>query len=86
MNGMDAQSRELDLFYNEADQAMIWMDGLDLPLINDLDGIFFEPYADHKHPVAQGNGSERKYSGRQVNSSIYHVFEGSGHAVINGQR
>jgi gentisate 1,2-dioxygenase len=147
---------------NESDQAMIWMDGLDLPLVNDLDGIFFEPYPQHKHPVTQVNGSEQKYGGahlkptwenppatrspllnykwaptyealkrigegpaspfddvcfeylnpntggptlptmsccvqlirpgvhtqahRQVNSAVYHVFEGRGHAVINGRR
>lgn len=46
---------------NESDHAMIWMDGLDLPLVNDLDGIFFEPYPQHKHPVTQVNGSEQKY-------------------------
>lgn len=147
---------------NESDQAMIWMDGLDLPLVNDLDGIFFELFPQHRHPVQQVNGSEQKYSGphlkpvwdtppkdhspllnyrwdptyealkrvgegpaspfddvcfeylnpstggstlptmscyiqriragvhthahRQVNSAIYHVFEGRGYSVINGQR
>jgi gentisate 1,2-dioxygenase len=131
-------------------------------LVNDLDGIFFEPYPQHKHPVTQVNGSEQKYGGahlkptwenppatrspllnykwaptyealkrigegpaspfddvcfeylnpntggptlptmsccvqlirpgvhtqahRQVNSAVYHVFEGRGHAVINGRR
>ncbi len=139
---------------------MIWMDGLDLPLVGDLDAVFFEPYPRHLHPVAQINESERKFSGphlkptwekpqagnppllnykweptfqalkkigegaaspfddvcfqylnphtggpvlptigcyiqmirpgihtqahRQINSAVYHVFEGRGYSIING--
>ncbi len=146
----------------ESDQPMIWMDGLDLPLVGDLDAIFFELYPTHLQPIAQVNDSERKFSGpqlrpiwekpegnyspllnykseptyqalkkigegaaspfddvcfeylnpntggpvlptmscyvqmirpgihtqahRQVNSAVYHVFEGRGHSVINGKR
>ena len=146
----------------ESDQPMIWMDGLDLPLVGDLDAIFFELYPTYVQPITQVNDSEQKFSGpqlrptwerpqvdyspllnykwaptyqalkkigegaaspfddicfeylnpntggpvlptmgcyiqmirpgihtqahRQVNSTVYHVFEGGGHSVINGKR
>jgi gentisate 1,2-dioxygenase len=145
----------------ESDSPMIWMDGLDLPLVGDLDAVFFEPFPREKQAVAQINESERKFSGphlsptweepkqnysllnykwaptyealkrvgegpaspfddvcfeylnpntggpvlptigcyvqmirpgihtqahRQVNSAVYHVFEGRGFSVINGKR
>ena len=146
----------------ESDKPMIWMDGLDLPLVGDLDAVFFEPYPEHRHAVTQVDDSERKFSGphlkptwekpqgnwppllnykweptyqalkkigegaaspfddvcfqylnphtggavlptigcyvqmirpgihtqahRQVNSAVYHVFEGRGYSVINGTR
>ncbi|MCZ6624009.1 MAG: cupin domain-containing protein [Deltaproteobacteria bacterium] len=146
----------------ESDRPMIWMDGLDLPLVGDLDATFFEPYPTHQHPTTQVNDSETKFSGpqlrptwekppegyspllnykwdptyealkrigegrasphddvcfeylnpntggpvlptigcyiqmirpgihtqahRQVNSAVYHVFEGSGYSIINGKR
>ncbi|HXG50597.1 MAG TPA: cupin domain-containing protein [candidate division Zixibacteria bacterium] len=147
---------------SEANEAMIWMDGLDLPLVGDLDAIFFELYPGLQQPVVQVNGSERSFGGphlmptwekpqeayspllnfkwaptyealkrvgeapaspfddvcfeyrnpntggptlptmscivqmirpgvhtqahRQVNSAVYHVFEGTGYTVINGRR
>jgi gentisate 1,2-dioxygenase len=146
----------------ESDQPTIWMDGLDLPLVGDLDAVFFEPYPEHRFPVTTVNDSETKFCGpylrptwgdpeandspllnykweptyealkrigdgpaspyddvcfeylnpntggpvfptmgcaiqliragvhtkthRQVNSTVYHVFEGSGSTIINGQR
>ncbi len=146
----------------ESDQGIIWMDGLDLPLVGDLDAVFFEPYPEHRAPVSRVNASERTFAGpnlrpiwekvtpnaspllnykwaptyealkrigegpaspyddvcfeyanpnsggstlptmscqiqlirpgvhtqahRQVNSAIYHVFEGRGYSVINGIR
>lgn len=146
----------------ESDKPMIWMDGLDLPLVGDLDAIFFELFPSHQQPVTQVNESERKFSApqlkptwekptenyspllnykweptyqalkkigegaaspfddvcfeylnpntggstlptmssyiqlirpgvhtqahRQVNSAVYHAFEGSGYSVINGKR
>jgi len=146
----------------ESDQPTIWMDGLDLPLVSDLDAVFFEPYPEHQHAITQINDSEAKFSGphlrpiwesldsdyspllnykweptyqalkrigegpaspyddvcfeylnpntggpvlptigcniqiirpgvhtkahRQVNSTVYHVFDGSGYSIINGQR
>jgi gentisate 1,2-dioxygenase len=50
----------------ESDQPMIWMDGLDLPLVGDLDGIFFELYPTLRQPVDRINDSERKFSAPQL--------------------
>ena len=146
----------------ESDKPIIWMDGLDLPLVGDLDVIFFEFFPELRHPITTVNASETKFSGphlrptwekpeggyptllnykwgptyqalkkigegpaspfddicfeylnpntggpvlptigcyiqmirpgvhtlahRQVNSAVYHVFEGRGYSVINAQR
>jgi gentisate 1,2-dioxygenase len=55
---------------NGGDGEMFWFDGLDLPMIEALDGIFFEPYpADHQQEPAVHNASEaahrdgRRYAG-----------------------
>jgi len=50
----------------ESDKPIIWMDGLDLPLVGDLDAIFFELYPELRQPIAQVNESERKFSGPQL--------------------
>ncbi len=50
----------------ESDQPMIWMDGLDLPLVGDLDAIFFEPYPADRQPITHINASERKFSATQL--------------------
>ena len=146
----------------ESAQPIIWMDGLDLPLVGDLDAVFFEFPAELRQATATTNASETKFAGpnlqptwekpaegqptllnykweptyqalkrigeapaspyddvcfeylnpntggtvlptmscyiqlirpgvhtqahRQVNSAVYHVFEGKGFSVINGQR
>jgi gentisate 1,2-dioxygenase len=36
---------------NAGDAPMFWFDGLDLPMIEALDGIFFEPYPEDRQPV-----------------------------------
>lgn len=47
----------------ESDQPTIWMDGLDLPLVGDLDAVFFEFYPTTQQPIVQVNASERRFSG-----------------------
>jgi len=45
---------------NAGDAPMFWFDGLDLPMIEALDGVFFEPYPDDRQPVdGPHNASER---------------------------
>lgn len=48
---------------NDTDEPMIWMDGLDLPLVNDLAGTFFEPFPEDVQPLTKpDNDSELRYS------------------------
>lgn len=47
---------------SESDERAIWMDALDIPLNNFLDGSFFEPYpADSQEQTKHLNGSVLKY-------------------------
>jgi gentisate 1,2-dioxygenase len=47
---------------NGGDESMFWFDGLDLPMIQALDAIFFEPHPDLQQPVkGEHNTSERAY-------------------------
>lgn len=62
---------------NGGDEEMFWFDGLDLPMIEALDGIFFEPYPDDRQPEpAVHNVSEsahrdgRRYTGGGVDGPL----------------
>jgi gentisate 1,2-dioxygenase len=49
---------------NESDEPMVWLDGLDLPLVNYLDATFFEEYPDVRQPLTRPvDGSQRRYAG-----------------------
>src|SRR5436190_868776 len=60
---------------NETNETVVWMDGLDVPLTKALNAMFVEMHqemkASHGKPV---NGS-----------SVFHVVQGRGRSVINGQ-
>lgn len=48
---------------NNGDKTMIWFDGLDLPLVNALDAIFYENYPELTQPVeGQHNRSANAYA------------------------
>ena len=50
---------------NESDEPMIWLDGLDLPLVNYLEATFFENYPEVRQPLPLPvDGSQRKYARR----------------------
>jgi gentisate 1,2-dioxygenase len=52
---------------SESDERAIWMDALDIPLNNYLDGSFFEPYPHERQPVDKVlNGSVLKYGVGQM--------------------
>jgi len=56
---------------NESDAPMMWFDGLDLPLVSALDGIFFEQFPhEDMQPVRGRNISEAFYGGR---ATVPHV-------------
>jgi gentisate 1,2-dioxygenase len=47
---------------HEGDEPMIWLDGLDLPLVAEIEGSFFEPFPEDAQPVERPAGdSERRY-------------------------
>ena len=48
---------------NSTSQSMFWFDGLDLPMVQALDAVFYEQYPEYAQPVGEHNGSERAYAG-----------------------
>ena len=49
---------------NPSESPMLWFDGLDLPMTQALDGIFFEPHPENSQPVEGAhNRSEAAYAG-----------------------
>lgn len=48
---------------NTGDGAMVWFDGLDLPLVTTLESVFFEAHPDERQPVRGRNLSERLHGG-----------------------
>ena len=47
---------------NDGDGPMIWMDGLDTPLVHNLEATFYEPYPEDQQPVQGVGESRRKYA------------------------
>ena len=47
---------------NEGNEPMIWLDGLDVPLVNTLDATFFEQYPEDQQPIVGVGESARKYA------------------------
>lgn len=47
---------------NESDEPILWLDGLDLPMVGEMEGQFYEAFAAESQPVAKPVGdSERRY-------------------------
>ena len=47
---------------NDSDQPMLWLDGLDLPMVGEMEGQFYEPFAEEAQPIGKPVGdSERRY-------------------------
>ena len=52
---------------HEGTEPMIWLDGLDLPLVAEMEATFFEPFPGEAQPVAKLVGdSERRYGVGQL--------------------
>ena len=47
---------------NEGTEPMIWLDGLDVPLVRYLRANFYEPYPEDQQPVVGVAESERKFA------------------------
>lgn len=48
---------------NSGDRAMFWFDGLDLPIVEALDAVFYEQYPEHAQPAAGHNRSGQAFEG-----------------------
>jgi gentisate 1,2-dioxygenase len=48
---------------NSGDRAMFWFDGLDLPMVEALDAVFYEQYPEHAQPAAGHNRSGQVFVG-----------------------
>ncbi len=47
---------------NEGDGPMIWLDGLDTPLVNNLEATFYEQFPEDQQPIVGVGESVRKYA------------------------
>ena len=47
---------------NSADRNMFWFDGLDLPMVEALDAVFYERYPEYAQPAAERNRSEQEFA------------------------
>ncbi len=48
---------------NETDTPVVWMDGLDIPLVQALNAMFFELYAERQMPLTKPNNSSAQLHG-----------------------
>jgi len=48
---------------NSGDRAMFWFDGLDLPMVEALDAMFYEQYPEYAQPAAGRNRSGQAFAG-----------------------
>ena len=46
---------------SEGVSRMVWLDGLDVPLVQNLDASFFEQYPEDQHPITGVGDSEKRY-------------------------
>jgi gentisate 1,2-dioxygenase len=47
---------------NDSTMPMLWLDGLDLPMVAEMEGQFYEPFAEEAQPIGKPVGdSERRY-------------------------
>ena len=52
---------------NDSDEPMIWLDGLDLPLVAEMEATFYEPFPKDAQPIERPVGdSERRYGVGQL--------------------
>lgn len=55
---------------HEGDRPMIWMDGLDLPFVGEVEGVFFEPYRGEQQAPTGTNVSERRFRVGQLKPAV----------------
>jgi gentisate 1,2-dioxygenase len=58
---------------NGSDEPVLWMDGLDLPFVRDMDANFFEPFAGEQQSLTKPtNDSEHRYGVGQFRPTSAH--------------
>jgi gentisate 1,2-dioxygenase len=58
---------------NSTSEPVLWMDGLDVPFVRDMDAGFFEPFAGAQQPMTKPvNDSERRYGIGQLRPTWEH--------------
>jgi gentisate 1,2-dioxygenase len=62
--------------HNLSDRPMAWIDGLDIPFQHYADATFFEFGPEHQDPAGE------TVTAREVGSSVYQVFDGSGRVTV----
>jgi gentisate 1,2-dioxygenase len=59
---------------NGSDEPVLWMDGLDLPFVRDMDANFFEPFASEQQSLTKPtNDSEHRYGVGQLRPTWEHA-------------
>ena len=48
---------------NETDQPVVWMDGLDIPLVQFLNAMFFQLYEDREFPLTRPHNASTRLHG-----------------------
>ena len=51
---------------NESKGPVVWLDALDIPLVNALSGMFYEDYPQKTHPVRDAENSSQRTYGRAL--------------------
>jgi gentisate 1,2-dioxygenase len=68
---------------NDSARPMLWLDGLDLPMVAEMEGQFYEPFAQEAQPIGKPVGdSERRYGVGQLRPT-WEKWTGSFSPLLN---
>ena len=63
---------------NDTNEPMLWMDGLDLPIVHELDAVFFDPYPEFRQALTRpDNSSESRYGVGQLKPAWEPLTQGA---------
>ncbi len=48
---------------NEGSEAVVWLDGLDIPLVKSMEAMFFQTYDEQRMPITKAENSSRRLHG-----------------------
>jgi gentisate 1,2-dioxygenase len=67
---------------NESSEPMVWLDGLDMHIVNLMDASFRDEYPDHTHPVTRPDGAADAEAGMNM-LPVDHEFPGKTTPIFN---